>query len=92
MQGDQNSPGIIPLAIKDVFSMIQDVSFLANLVIINFLNYIGATVVYYILFNEVHGISLYPFVTIAISLFLCVLSVCITLPFPFVWPSFCSFL
>ncbi|KAJ1440955.1 P-loop containing nucleoside triphosphate hydrolase [Sesbania bispinosa] len=27
MHGDQNSPGIIPLAIKDVFSMIQDVSF-----------------------------------------------------------------
>jgi hypothetical protein len=26
MQGDQNSPGIIPLAIKDVFSSIQDVS------------------------------------------------------------------
>lgn len=26
LQGDQNSPGIIPLAIKDVFSMIQDVS------------------------------------------------------------------
>ena len=25
VQGDQNSPGIIPLAIKDVFSMIQDV-------------------------------------------------------------------
>lgn len=25
-QGDQNSPGIIPLAIKDVFSIIQDVS------------------------------------------------------------------
>ncbi|MED6204315.1 Kinesin-like protein KIN-7M, chloroplastic, partial [Stylosanthes scabra] len=25
MHGDQNSPGIIPLAIKDVFSMIQDV-------------------------------------------------------------------
>lgn len=25
-QGDQYSPGIIPLAIKDVFSMIQDVS------------------------------------------------------------------
>lgn len=24
-QGDQNSPGIIPLAIKDVFSIIQDV-------------------------------------------------------------------
>jgi len=61
MQGDQNSPGIIPLAIKDVFSMIQDVSFLANLVIIDFLNYIGATVVYYIMFNEVHGMSLYPF-------------------------------
>lgn len=27
-QGDQNSPGIIPLAIKDVFSIIQDVSIL----------------------------------------------------------------
>lgn len=26
LQGDQNSPGVIPLAIKDVFSMIQDVS------------------------------------------------------------------
>lgn len=26
LQGDQNSPGIIPLAIKDVFSIIQDVS------------------------------------------------------------------
>ncbi|KAK6121486.1 hypothetical protein DH2020_044765 [Rehmannia glutinosa] len=26
MHGDQNSPGIIPLAIKDVFSIIQDVS------------------------------------------------------------------
>lgn len=26
LQGDQNSPGIIPLAIKDVFSMIQEVS------------------------------------------------------------------
>lgn len=25
VQGDHNSPGIIPLAIKDVFSMIQDV-------------------------------------------------------------------
>lgn len=25
-QGDQKSPGVIPLAIKDVFSMIQDVS------------------------------------------------------------------
>lgn len=25
-QGDQNAPGVIPLAIKDVFSMIQDVS------------------------------------------------------------------
>lgn len=25
-QGDQHSPGVIPLAIKDVFSMIQDVS------------------------------------------------------------------
>jgi len=60
MQGDQNSPGIIPLAIKDVFSMIQDVSFLANLVTIDFLNYIGATVVYYIMFNEVHRMSL-PF-------------------------------
>ncbi|KAG5076851.1 hypothetical protein JHK82_055546 [Glycine max] len=29
--GDQYSPGIIPLAIKDVFSIIQDVSFPANL-------------------------------------------------------------
>ena len=27
-QGDHDSPGIIPLAIKDVFSMIQDVSLL----------------------------------------------------------------
>lgn len=26
LQGDQNSPGIIPQAIKDVFSIIQDVS------------------------------------------------------------------
>lgn len=72
MQGDQNSPGIIPLAIKDVFSMIQDVSFLANLVIIDFLNYIDATVVYYIMFNEVHRMSLCPFVTIVISLSVCV--------------------
>jgi len=31
LQGDQYSPGIIPLAIKDVFSIIQDVSFPANL-------------------------------------------------------------
>ncbi|KAG5139302.1 hypothetical protein JHK84_033070 [Glycine max] len=31
MHGDQYSPGIIPLAIKDVFSIIQDVSFPANL-------------------------------------------------------------
>lgn len=30
-QGDHNSPGIIPLAIKDVFSIIQDVSQLTNL-------------------------------------------------------------
>lgn len=29
-QGDQSSPGVIPLAIKDVFSMIQDVSVLNN--------------------------------------------------------------
>jgi hypothetical protein len=25
MQGEQKSPGIIPLAVKDVFSIIQDV-------------------------------------------------------------------
>lgn len=30
-QGDQNSPGVIPLAIKDVFSIIQDVSLVENL-------------------------------------------------------------
>lgn len=47
MQGDQNSPGIIPLAIKDVFSMIQDVRFLANLVTIDYLNYICASVVHF---------------------------------------------
>lgn len=32
-QGDQNSPGVIPLAIKDVFSIIQDVSALVHFIL-----------------------------------------------------------
>lgn len=35
-QGDQNSPGVIPLAIKDVFSIIQDVSLLGFLYVFRF--------------------------------------------------------
>lgn len=35
MQGDQNYPGIIPMAIKDVFSTIQDVSMLEFLMCFN---------------------------------------------------------
>ena len=41
VQGDQNSHGIIPLAIKDVFSMIQDVRYFARLVVVDYLNYIS---------------------------------------------------
>lgn len=35
-QGDHIAPGIIPLAIKDVFSIIQDVSALMNFVLLEY--------------------------------------------------------
>lgn len=57
MQGDQYSPGIIPLAIKDVFSMIQDVSFLVNLIIY-------VSLLFIIILCEVLRMSLYPFPTL----------------------------